>query len=151
MHDLSSKVIFDNQNRIIVKVDESYGFKNAGVIGQMTHGGASQFHSGPFRNSALYKGNNFDQSAPIPQITKTAAATQQKRAQSAADSSSKKHLLERKIYLIKKMIKNEKQANEMISNQLSHLTTDLHMNNRTVQSTVDLLKATRTAKVPQKL
>jgi hypothetical protein len=38
------------------------------------------------------------------------------------------------------MIKNERQANEMISNQLSHLTTDLHMNNQTVKTTVDLLK-----------
>lgn len=66
MHDLSSKVIRDNQNRIIVKIDESYGLKNAGVIGQMTHGGASQFHSGPFRNSALYKGQRFDQTCTMP-------------------------------------------------------------------------------------
>lgn len=39
MHDLHSKVIRDNQNRIIVKVDESYGLVNAGIVGQMTHGG----------------------------------------------------------------------------------------------------------------
>lgn len=60
MHDLRSKEIRDNQNRLIIKVDESHGLKNAAVIGQMTHGGASQFHSGPFRNSALYKGFKFD-------------------------------------------------------------------------------------------
>lgn len=58
MHDLHSKYIRDNQNRIIVKVDESYGLVNAGIIGQMTHGGNSQYHSSPFRNTALYKHNN---------------------------------------------------------------------------------------------
>jgi hypothetical protein len=41
MHDLRSKEIRDNQNRLIIKVDESHGLKNAAVIGQMTHGGAS--------------------------------------------------------------------------------------------------------------
>jgi len=59
-HDLHSKVIHDNQNRIIVKVDESYGLKNAGIVGQMTHGGTTQYHSSPFRNSTLYKGKHFD-------------------------------------------------------------------------------------------
>lgn len=49
------------------------------------------------------------------------------------------------------MIKNEKQANEMISNQLSHLSTDLHMNNSTMNKTVDLLKAGRSGAVPQKM
>lgn len=32
-HDLHSKVIHDNQNRVIVKVDESYGLINAGIVG----------------------------------------------------------------------------------------------------------------------
>ena len=59
-HDLHSKVIRDNQNRIIIKVDESYGLINGGIYGQMTHGGKTQYHSSPFRNSALYKGKHFD-------------------------------------------------------------------------------------------
>ena len=33
MHDLHSKVIHDNQNRTIIKVDESYGLVNGGIIG----------------------------------------------------------------------------------------------------------------------
>ena len=59
--------------------------------------------------------------------------------------------LDQRIVLIKKMIKNEKAANEMISNQLSHLTTDLHMNNRTVNTASDRLKAGRSGAVPQKM
>jgi len=49
------------------------------------------------------------------------------------------------------MIKNEKQANEMISNHLSAMTNDMHMNNRTMNSTSDALKAGRSGKVPQKM
>lgn len=41
MHDLSSKVILDNQGRILIKVDDSHGLINAGVIGQMTFGGST--------------------------------------------------------------------------------------------------------------
>lgn len=59
--------------------------------------------------------------------------------------------LEKKIFLIKKMINNEKEANKMISNQLSHLVNDLHMNNRTVNSAVDRLKMGRSGQVPQKM
>lgn len=70
MHDLHSKVIRDNQNRIIIKVDESYGLVNAGIIGQMTHGGSTQFHSSPFRNSHLYKGPKFNQTSTLPSHSK---------------------------------------------------------------------------------
>jgi len=59
--------------------------------------------------------------------------------------------LEKKIFLIKKMIKNEKQANEMISSQLSHLTCDLHLENKTVNRTVEHLKSGRSGAVPQKM
>lgn len=69
----------------------------------------------------------------------------------SANEDVPKEALEKKIYLIKKMIKNERKANEMISNQLSHLTTDLHMNNRTVNDTALMLKQNRTGYVPQKL
>jgi hypothetical protein len=37
-HDLKSKTIYDNQNRLIIKVDKNYGLKNGGLTGQMTHG-----------------------------------------------------------------------------------------------------------------
>ncbi len=67
------------------------------------------------------------------------------------DELNDKKLLEKKISLIKKMIKNEKNANEMISNQLLHLTADLHLNNSTVRKTTDLLKAGRSGAVPQKM
>jgi hypothetical protein len=54
--------------------------------------------------------------------------------------SPPKEALESKIYLIKKMINNEKAANQMISNELSMLVTDLHMNSRTVKTSTDMLK-----------
>jgi hypothetical protein len=41
MHDLSSKVILDNQGRVLIKIDDSHGLINAGVIGQMTFGGST--------------------------------------------------------------------------------------------------------------
>jgi len=152
MHDLHSKVIRDNQNRIIIKVDESYGLVNAGIIGQMTHGGPTQFHSSPFRNSHLYKGPNFNQTSTLPKPSNAYSSGRSVNSRHGSeDSSSSKQQLERKIFLIKKMIKNEKQANEMISNQLSHLSTDLHMNNSTMNKTVDLLKAGRSGAVPQKM
>jgi len=62
-----------------------------------------------------------------------------------------KEALESKIYLIKKMINNEKAANQMISNELSALVTDLHMNSRTVKTSTDMLKQGRSGQVPQKM
>lgn len=70
MHDLSSKVIHDNQGRILIKIDDSHGLINAGVIGQMTFGGSTQYHSSPFRDSMLYKGNNFNQTQTLPKHSK---------------------------------------------------------------------------------
>lgn len=68
-----------------------------------------------------------------------------------SETPQNKQALENKIYLIKKMIKNEKSANEMISSQLSHLTCDLHMENKTVNRTLDHLKSGRSGAVPQKM
>jgi len=41
MSDLKSKVIKDYQGRVIIKIDESHGLINGGLICQTTHGGRS--------------------------------------------------------------------------------------------------------------
>lgn len=74
-----------------------------------------------------------------------------RRMTAAAEDTTNKAALENKIYLIKKMISNEKAANQMISNELSGLVTDLHMNSRTFKSSSDMLKAGRSGKVPQRM
>ena len=61
MHDLHSKEIRDVHARNIVKVDESYGLVNGGLIGQMTHGRTNALNTGPFKGSTLYSGSTFDQ------------------------------------------------------------------------------------------
>lgn len=113
--DLFSKEFRDNQARIIHKVDESHGLINGGIIGQMTHGGESQYHSSPFKNSLLYRGSRFDQTACLPNYSKLSHMRRQMMsAQNIA--TTPKTEMEKKILLVKKMIKNERKANEMITN-----------------------------------
>jgi hypothetical protein len=68
--DLYAKEFRDNQARIIHKVDESHGLINGGIIGQMTHGGESQYHSSPFKHSLLYRTGRFDQTRCLPNYAK---------------------------------------------------------------------------------
>ena len=39
----------------------------------------------------------------------------------------------RKLYLMRKMLKNERRANEIISNKLGTLAAQMHTNNKTVE------------------
>ena len=42
---------------------------------------------------------------------------------------SEKELLAKKLHLMKQMLKNERRANQLISNKLGNITTNMHMNN----------------------
>lgn len=45
---------------------------------------------------------------------------------------SEKELLAKKLHLMKQMLKNERRANQLISNKLGNITTNMHMNNQTI-------------------
>lgn len=50
-HDFRSKVINDNQNRVMIKVDEKYGLQNGGLYGQSTFNHSRNSVGGSMRPS----------------------------------------------------------------------------------------------------
>jgi hypothetical protein len=56
---------------------------------------------------------------------------------------SEKELLAKKLHLMKQMLKNERRANQLISNKLGNITTNMHMNNKTIQILSDQLRTSK--------
>lgn len=65
----------------------------------------------------------------------------------SGEEGTEKQLLARKLYLMRKMLKNERRANEIISNKLSMLTTSVHANNKTIGMMSQSLKQSKTGVV----
>ncbi len=58
-----------------------------------------------------------------------AAASEMISPKNKVKLESEKELLAKKLHLMKQMLKNERRANQLISNKLGNITKNMHMNN----------------------
>jgi hypothetical protein len=147
--DLKTKVITDYNGNIIVKIDSLHGAKNGGLYCQTTHNNLKGTDRPLNRHAfGVPAGHNIYQAWKDPRTTMAQTGAQvltprsraaraegrPTRSETVAEGElTEKQLLARKLYLMRKMLKNERRANEIISNKLGTLTATMHTNNKTVE------------------
>jgi len=104
-HDFQSKIITDNQARVIVKIDEKYGMQNGGLFGQSTFN-----HE---QTSSVNKSERISNSSR--KFSKAGTEVLQSDRQL-------KQLQDKKIELMERMLQNEKQENELMAERLGQKT-----------------------------
>lgn len=147
---MKSKVVHDYNGNTIIKIDSLHGAKNGGLFGQTTHSNLkgtdrplNRHAFGVPADHNIYRA--FKQPSPLTRaanevLTPRSQAQKNRTASAKANKVeapegdiSEKQLLARKLYLMRKMLKNERRANEIISNKLGTLAASMHTNNATVE------------------
>lgn len=139
--DLRDKDVCDYSGKRIYKVDALHGVKNGGLFYQTTHSNLRGKDRPSGRNAFGVGGVGEGLTSPTSHQKSAAAVSAASqmispRSRVAVDGPvgevSEKELLKRKMYLMQKMLKNEKRANEIISNKLGSMSASMHMDNTTM-------------------
>jgi len=156
-HDLKSKVIQDYTGNSIIKIDSLHGEKNGLLWGQSTHTnlcGADrvnlrQTFGKDSPGATINTMRRFTKAGNDVMTPRKAASVRSSMAPSliadrAVDfaepgSETEKQLLARKLYLMRKMLKNERRANEIISDKLTDMVHGAHGASPTAQIINDSL------------